>query len=178
MQSCRTAGTDGPRTRPSRCGRRCRPPPNLAELIDSHPTGTTFWLTPGIHRLSTGQYDQILPRSGDTFIGAPGAVLDGQHKNLYAFGGDATGVTIKSLTIQNFGAAGDNNNEGVVNHDSSSGWTIESTKIQSNAGAGVMIGSDNTLTGNCLRDNGQYGFNAYSAEGRQQHRPEGQRDRG
>ena len=164
VQSCRTAGGTGPRTLPSGAV-QVSTSANLGELIDSHPTGTTFWLTAGTHRLSSGQYDQVIPRSGDTFIGAPGAVLDGQHKNLYAFGGAATGVTIKSLTIQNFGAAGDNNNEGVVNHDSSSGWTIESTRIQSNAGAGVMIGSDNTLTGNCLRDNGQYGFNAYSVNG-------------
>ena len=42
---------------------------------------------------------------------------------------------------------------------------MESSTIQKNAGAGVMLGSGNRLTGNCLRDNGQYGFNAYHADG-------------
>ena len=28
-----------------------------------------------------------------------------------------------------------------------------------------MLGSNNRLIGNCLPDNGQYGFNAYSADG-------------
>ncbi|MGH8773955.1 MAG: right-handed parallel beta-helix repeat-containing protein [Jiangellaceae bacterium] len=67
--------------------------------------------------------------------------------------------------MQNFGSVGDNNNEGVVNHDSAAGWTVMSSTIQNNAGAGVMVGSGNRLIGNCLRDNGQYGFNAYSVDG-------------
>ena len=86
-------------------------------------------------------------------------------QNRYAFGGDAADVTIKFLTVQNFGSRGDNNNEGVVNHDSAEGWTVESSTIQKNAGAGVMLGSGSRLIGNCLRDNGQYGFNAYHADG-------------
>ena len=61
---------------------------------------------------------------GDKFIGAPGAVLDGGHENRYAFWDKARDVTIKFLTVQNFGSRGDNNNEGVVNHDSASGWTV------------------------------------------------------
>ena len=45
------------------------------------------------------------------------------------------------------------------------GWTVDSSTIQKNAGAGVMLGSGSRMTGNCLRDNGQYGFNAYHADG-------------
>ena len=67
---------------------------------------TTYWFAPGRHTLGTGQYSQIIPASGDTFIGAPGAILDGQHKNLYAFTQQARNVTIRYLTIQNFGAPG------------------------------------------------------------------------
>jgi hypothetical protein len=52
-----------------------------------------------------------------------------------------------------------------VNHDSAAGWTISASTIQNNAGAGLMIGSDNQVIGNCLRNNGQYAFNAYHAEG-------------
>lgn len=67
--------------------------------------------------------------------------------------------------MQNFGTPAGNNNEGVANHNSGAGWTIEANTIQRNAGAGVMIGSDNKLLNNCLRDNGQYGFNAYHPQG-------------
>lgn len=151
-----------------------KPPPDavqvsteqdLANVVKAHGPGTTYWLAPGVHRLGKGTYNQVVPHAKDAFVGAPGAVLDGQRANLYAFGGDATDVTIKFLTVQNFGSAGDNNNEGVVNHDSSDGWKIESSTVQKNAGAGVMLGSHNSLSGNCLRDNGQYGFSAYQENG-------------
>jgi Right handed beta helix region len=138
---------------------------SLADVVRARPARTTYWLSPGIHRLEKSAYDQVVPHRGDTFIGAPGAILDGQHINRYAFGGDAADVTIKFLTVQKFGSAGDNNNEGVVNHDSAEDWTVDSSTIQENAGAGVMLGSRSRLTGNCLRDNGQYGFSAYHRDG-------------
>ncbi len=89
-------------------------------------------------------------------------MLDGQHHNYYAFGGRAPGVTISYLTIKNFGTTGGNKNQGVVNHDSATGWTIEHSTVEDNAGAGLMLGTDNRLTYDCLEDNQQYGFNAYS----------------
>jgi nitrous oxidase accessory protein NosD len=138
---------------------------NLADVVAAQGGKTTYWLSPGTHRLGNGVYDQVIPHAGDTFVGAPGAVFDGRHRNRYAFAGDAPDVTISFLTVQNFGSRGDNNNEGVVNHDSARGWTLDRNTIQNNAGAGVMLGSDNRLTGSCLRKNGQYGFSAYHANG-------------
>jgi hypothetical protein len=119
---------------------------------------TTYWFAPGTHTLGTGQYSQIIPSNGDTFIGAPGAVLDGGHHNLYAFTQQASDVTIRYLTIQNFGAHGENGGQGVVNHDEGSGWRIEHVTVQDSAGAGVMLGSGNVLAYSCLRNNGEYGF--------------------
>jgi hypothetical protein len=138
---------------------------NLADVVRDHSERTTYWLSPGVHNLGDNIYDQVMPHRGDTFIGAPGAILDGEHQNRYAFGGDASDVTIKFLTVQNFGSARDNNNEGVVNHDSAEGWKIQSSTIQRNAGAGVMLSSGSRLISSCLRDNGQYGFNAYASGG-------------
>jgi hypothetical protein len=138
---------------------------DLADLVRRRDKETTYWLAPGTHDLGKDRYDQVMPHAGDTFVGAPGAVLDGEQKNLYAFSGHAPDVTIKFLTVQNFGFAGANNNEGVVNHDLAEGWTVDSNIIQNNAGAGVMLASDSRLTGNCLRNNGQYGFNAYAVDG-------------
>jgi hypothetical protein len=119
---------------------------------------TTYWFGPGTHTLGADQYSQIIPANGDTFIGAPGAVLDGQHVNLYAFTQHASRVRIRYLTIQNFGGHGDNGGQGVVNHDEGSGWHIDHVTVQDSAGAGVMLGSNNVLAFSCLKDNGEYGF--------------------
>lgn len=133
--------------------------------IDFARPHTVYWFAPGVHTLGSSAYSQVLPGTDATFIGAPGAVLDGRHKNLYAFGGSASNVKIRYLTIENFGARGGNMNQGVVNHDSASGWTVDHSTITANAGAGVMLGSHNTLRYNCVSENGQYGFNAYSSNG-------------
>ncbi len=137
----------------------------LDAVVAGHPAGTTFWLTPGVHYLSSGQYGQVEPKDNDVFVGAPGAVLDGRHDNLYAFTGGASKVTIRYLTIQNFGKTGDNNNEGVVNHDAGDGWVVEYSTVQGNAGAGVFLGNDDVVRYSCLQNNGQYGFSAYRDDG-------------
>ncbi|HTR95732.1 MAG TPA: right-handed parallel beta-helix repeat-containing protein [Trebonia sp.] len=133
--------------------------------IDFSQPNTTYWFAPGTHTLGTGTYANIQPASGDTYIGAPGAILDGQHKNNSAFDGTAEHVTIEYLTIRDFGTWGSDQQEGVVNHDSGAYWTIFRSTISGNAGAGVMLGSHNVLSWNCLQANQQYGFNAYSGDG-------------
>jgi hypothetical protein len=125
----------------------------------------TFWFAPGTHTLGSGAFAQIQPGNNSRYVGAPGAIIDGQHTNLYAFVQHPTGVTIEYLTIQNFGGPGDNNNEGVVNHDAGHNWTIQHNTIQTNAGAGVFVGSNNVVQYNCLLNNGQYGFSAYEPNG-------------
>lgn len=163
-QKCDSAALNGPSSPPTGAV-SVSTGQSLAKVVAAHGKNTTYWLSPGNHRLGKGAYNQVIPHAGDTFIGAPGAVLNGRHENLYAFGGNAPHVTIRFLTVQNFGTAGDNNNEGVVNHDSAEGWTVDSSTIQRNAGAGVMLGSGSRLIGNCIRNNGQYGFNAYHNDG-------------
>ena len=105
----------------------------------------------------------MIPKDGNTYIGAPGAILDGGRRNRYAFTGYATAVTLKNLTIQNFGAGQDQQRRGrgeprlrrPLDGD-------RANTIQDNAGAGVMVGDHNVVRGNCLQNNGQYGFNAYN----------------
>jgi hypothetical protein len=134
---------------------------NLNAVTQEHPAGSTFWLSPGVHTLGDEPFSQVIPKDGNIYLGASGAILDGQRLNQYAFGGQATGVTITHLTVQNFGPRGTNNNEGVVNHDSAADWVVEYSTIWKNAGAGVMVGSGNVISDNCLAQNGQYGFSAY-----------------
>jgi Right handed beta helix region len=132
---------------------------------------TTYWFAPGTHTLGTGGFDQIIPANDDTFIGAPGAILDGQGDNHYAFTGGASNVTIKYLTIQDFGIgssattpSGDNAGQGVVNHDAGRGWVMQYLTVQYNAGAGVFVGTDGNLSYSCLRDNGEYGFQGQGSD--------------
>jgi hypothetical protein len=158
---CDTAGLAGPAGPPAGAV-TVTSTQNLGDVVDGHGSGTTYWLAPGVHTLGTGVYDQVAPHTGDHFIGAPGAVIDGQHKNNYAFTGTVTNVTIEHLTIQNFVSPSD---EGVVNHDQGAGWTIADTTIQANGGAGVMLGTGNKLLRSCLRNNGQYGFQGFSMNG-------------
>lgn len=126
--------------------------------------GATFWFAPGTHTLGSTEFNQIIPATQSTFEGAPDAVLDGQGVNRYAFTQLATNVTVRYLTIQNFGGPGSNRDEGVVNHDGAPGWTIEYNTIQRNGGAGVFVGSNNAIRFNCLKENGQYGFSMHKPQ--------------
>ena len=49
--------------------------------LDLGQAGKTYWFAPGVHTLGAGQYDQIIPSDNSTYIGGPGAILDGQGKN-------------------------------------------------------------------------------------------------
>ncbi len=121
---------------------------------------TTYWFAPGSHTLGSGEYDQIDAATGDTLIGGPGAILDGQDKNDFAIEGAGTDVTIEYLTIENFTAP---QSQGAVNQDLSSGWVVENSTIEDNPdGAGVMVDSNGVLNDDCLTRNGQYGFQTYS----------------
>jgi len=131
---------------------------NSGLAFDFRRDNTTFWFAPGDHTLGNDEFSQIQPGNGSTFVGAPGAVIDGKKVNRYAFTGDAKGVTIRYLTVRNFVAPV---NEGTVNHGTGANWTVEYTTIADNGGAGLMSGGpNNTYRYNCLKDNGQYGLNA------------------
>ena len=130
--------------------------------VDLEQAGKTYWFAPGVHTLGTGQYSQIAPSDNSTYIGGPGAILDGQGVNNYAFTQHARNVTIKYLTIRNFVAP---MNEGTVNHDSGENWTMQYNTVINNGGAGIFVGAGNVASYNCLKDNSQYGFQAYGPNG-------------
>jgi parallel beta-helix repeat protein len=160
---CGARSLDGPSSPPA--GAKVVRAQNLGSLALRSRKGRVFWLAPGIHTLGGGQYSQVIPKDRQVFIGAPGAVIDGQHKNLYAFTGKARGVRVKNLTITHFGKRGDNGGEGVVNHDSGHGWLIAHDTISHNAGAGVFLGTHTRVVSSCLSSNGEYGFQSYSPHG-------------
>ena len=102
---CGSAGLKGPSTPPAGA-RVIRTSTNLSNAVLNAPPGKTFWLEPGVHHAGDDEFAQLIPKDGQSFIGAPGAVLDGQRINRYAFTQQATDVTIAYLTIRNFTSPG------------------------------------------------------------------------
>jgi hypothetical protein len=154
-----TSLLSGPTTAPA--GAIVVPAGNNSSL-NLEQAGNTYWFAPGVHTLGSGQYDQIAPADNSTYIGGPGAIIDGQGQNAYAFTQHGRNVTIKYLTIRNFVAP---MNEGTVNHDSGVNWTMQYNTISNNGGAGIFVGAGNVASYNCLKDNSQYGFQGYGPNG-------------
>jgi Right handed beta helix region len=130
--------------------------------VNFYVANTTFWFASGTHTLGTGLYSQIHAAPGSTYIGAPGAVIDGQGDNHFAFVGNPGDdpVTIEYLTIQDFTPPGA---QGAVNANGIQDWTIKYTTIQDNLpGGGMMLGTNSLIESDCLTQNGEYGFNGYS----------------
>ena len=48
---------------------------DLGSMVNSYPSGTTFLIEAGVHRMRSA-----VPKSGDAFVGQPGAVLDGAQQ--------------------------------------------------------------------------------------------------
>jgi hypothetical protein len=130
---------------------------------------TTYWFAPGTHYLGSSPYGQVAVQPGDVFVGAPGAVINGQGVNDSAFDDTSTDVTVEYLTVEDFVAV---NGEYVVNHDGGADWTIAHNTIEDNTSAGSVqgpnfpgsaalgTGNGDVVEYNCLTANGEYGINA------------------
>ena len=128
--------------------------------IDFTTPGTTYWFAAGTHTLGTGLYSQIDPGTGSVFTGAPGAVISGQGLNQFAFAGNNGGTTIEYLTIEDFIPPGA---QSAINVNGEPDWTLEYSTVQDNLpGGGMAYGTNAVITGDCLTENGEYGFNGYT----------------
>ncbi len=124
--------------------------------MSAHAAGTTFCLA------GTFAKQQITPKAYDTFVGAGGAILDGQKTATYAFTGSATGVTIKNLVIEKYNTAAQNApiNPGYAGAGSTTLWTVSNNEITGNAAAGIYSGGGDHVVANYIHDNGQEGYSA------------------
>lgn len=121
---------------------------------------TVYYLLPGTH---SGSFQAI---TGDAFVGGywqgTSTILDGNYTSggqaidSNETDGDQSRVTIEYLTIEKYTPDPD---AAAINQEANTNWTIRHNTITLNVpGAGVMLGSANTLQANCLTRNGQYGF--------------------
>jgi hypothetical protein len=125
---------------------------------------TVYYLLPGQH------IGSLMADANDSFVGGFShgvtTVLTGDYSGAHwaidsnSSDGNQAGVTIEYLTIEKYQPYG---NAGAINQESNTGWTVQYNTITLNVpGAGVILGTDNTLRDNCITLNGQYGFTSTS----------------
>jgi parallel beta-helix repeat protein len=137
------------------------PGDDISALVSGAPPGTRFLLTAGVYSHQT-----ITPKSGMSFIGEPGAVLDGGHVTPRAVIGQGTrDVTIRGLRITNYAPP---NISAALDGIDSEGWLVEENEIDGNSNGsarayGVRIGNRWTVRRNAIHDNGWVGIDGYNA---------------
>lgn len=131
---------------------------NVEELTAGHPAGTTFWLAPGTHRFSYA----VVPKDGNAYVGAPGAIVDGGGTVTTAFweefyGRRAKNVTLSHLTIQDFTSS--HEDQGSIY--AGVGWRVANSTLRNHGYVALFAGPDNVIENNCFDSNGQLGIGTY-----------------
>ena len=136
------------------------PGANIQNAVDSHPAGTTFCLAAG-----TYVQQSVVPQNNDQFIGAYGAVLDGQNTTEHAFAGTAQNVVIQNLKIVNYHTKAQNGlfSDSPVHGDASTGWIVKNNELAYNWGAGLDLGNQMQVIGNYIHHNSQIGIDTNGA---------------
>lgn len=132
------------------------PGDDIQSLVSSHPAGTTFYLRAGVHR-APGGTRHVDPRTGNTFIGEPGAVMDGGGNTTFAFqdNAKASDVSIRGLVIRNYKSP---LQRGAVDA-SSGGWRVIGCELYGNTGAAIAFGGSGwAIEGSNIHHNGQIGI--------------------
>jgi parallel beta-helix repeat protein len=139
------------------------PGASIQEAVDGHPRGTTFCLKAGTHTIARA----ITPRTGDTFVGEYGTILDGtgwttadpDQGAFRAHNEDIDRVTIRNLVIRHMPQKAIH-----AFYSESSDWTIEYNELTENQ---VGVGAPNTsiVRYNSIHDNASGGYSAYRAVG-------------
>lgn len=153
-----------PPLQPSGCnGTSVFPGMDLKALVESSPFNTpkTYCIKTGTHNLS----GTIIPHPSDSFIGEPGAILDGGTNNVVqAFLGYCVpnaqnyqdNVTIRGLTIQNFTEVPDSSFDNAA-VKAGCNWIVEYNEIRNNDEVGVKVDRGTILRRNNIHHNGRYG---------------------
>jgi len=137
------------------------PGESIQSLVNLYPTGTTFYLTAGIH------YKQrVVPKSGNRFIGEAGAVMDGAKVTPYAFEtlkSAPTNVTITGLEIRNY--VPPYTYQSAIQGDNGAGWVISDNRIHDNGTSGVRPGKNTQVLRNKIYLNGYNGIACFKCDG-------------
>jgi Right handed beta helix region len=128
-------------------------------VVSAHAAGTTYLVKAGTHERNFS----VQPKSGDTFCGEPGAVLDGGRSLPSAFSGGATNVTLDSITVKDY----DPGKQGAAIQPQShaSGWVVRNVSALHNGWAGLLVADGMKILGGHYNDNDQLGIGGNAATG-------------
>jgi parallel beta-helix repeat protein len=138
------------------------PGSDIQSAVNASPAGTTFCLGTGTFRILRS----VTPKSGDSFVGQYGAVLDGtgwstsdtSQGAFRAWNQNIDDVTIRNLVIRNMPQRGVNTFSGPDR------WVIDHNEI-SLSQIGVHHSNAARVTNNYIHDNRQYGLAGFKAVG-------------
>jgi parallel beta-helix repeat protein len=129
------------------------------KVVDAHPAGTTYLIKAGTHLRNFS----VQPRTGDTFCGEPGAVLDGGRSLKSAFFGGASEVTLDSLTVRDY--ASGRQGAAIQPETHASGWVVRNVSALHNGWAGLLGADGMRILGGHYNDNDQLGIGGNAATG-------------
>lgn len=142
-------------------------------IVAASPPGTTFVIASGTHADF-----HVVPKDGDTFVGQPGAVLDGMGSTTDAFAAfsSPSGPADDNVTIQGAGPSallavqgyseGGNQQLGAVHpligtpsgDRYGAGWTLRWLEVADNYSRGLTTADGMTIDGCWVHDNGLLGI--------------------
>jgi parallel beta-helix repeat protein len=130
---------------------------NAQSVVTAHGAGTAYIVKAGTHYRNFS----VRPKSGDSFCGEPGAVVDGGRSLQFAFYGGGTNVTLDSITVQNYNTGRQN---GAIQPDlHATGWVVRNISAVRNYWAGLKAADGMRILGGQYNDNDQLGIASTSA---------------
>jgi parallel beta-helix repeat protein len=129
-----------------------QPGASIQAAVNAAAAGASFCLKAGTHSIAGA----ITPKSGDTFVGEYGAVLDGSGWTtsvdyaaaIMAHNQDIDNVTIRNLVIRNMPQRGIH-----AFRDFSDHWTIENNEV-TGCRSGIGVPSSSSVRHNYIHHNG------------------------
>jgi hypothetical protein len=132
---------------------------NAQSVVNAHVAGTTYLVKAGIHQNSFS----VRPKSGDSFCGESGAVLDGGRSLATAFSGGATDVTLDSITVRDYNSG--KQGAAIQPESHASGWVVRNVSALHNAWAGLLVADGMRILGGHYNDNDELGIGGNAATG-------------
>jgi len=124
------------------------PGDSIQALVDANPAGTAFLIKAGVH-----QSQQVIPKTGDSFVGEEGAILDGGGTLGYAFTGSAGSVTLRNLIIQHYAPG----SQQAVIQGGGVNWLIEDCEIRDSRSGAIRASSGWLVRNNYIHHLGAIG---------------------
>ncbi|MCE0763102.1 right-handed parallel beta-helix repeat-containing protein [Pseudonocardia kujensis] len=128
-------------------------------VVNAHPPGTVYIIRTGTH---VGNFS-VRPKSGDTFCGEPGAVLDGGRSLTTAFSGGAIDVTLDSITVRDYDS--DRQGAAIQPEPRARNWIVRNVSALHNSWAGLLVADGMRILGGHYDDNDQLGIGGNEATG-------------